>query len=104
LLSLLSLLATRYPCHTQNTNTFSSFSPHSLAVGLPVGLGMLSGLVSSPRSGDKTKAWYKSMVSPPFSAPSAVFPAAWTVLYAAMGYASHINAMAFDAAVTPAQT
>ncbi|KAI5455509.1 hypothetical protein NCC49_000317 [Naganishia albida] len=75
-----------------------------LAVGLPVGLGMVSGLLSSPRSGDKTKAWYKSMVSPPGVPPSQSFGPIWTALYAAMGYASHVLVRAFDAAPTPGET
>ncbi|GHJ86041.1 hypothetical protein NliqN6_2443 [Naganishia liquefaciens] len=75
-----------------------------LAVGLPVGLGMLSGLVSSPRSSNKTTGWYESMVSPPGVPPKAAFPTVWTLLYAGMGYASHLAAKSLQSAGTPQAT
>ncbi|KAJ9106025.1 hypothetical protein QFC20_004085 [Naganishia adeliensis] len=75
-----------------------------LAVGLPVGLGLLSGLVSSPRSGDKTKAWYKSLSSPPGVPARPVFPVVWTILYGAIGYTSFLITKSFDAASTPQGT
>jgi len=72
-----------------------------LAVGLPIGLGMLSGYVSG--SGNN-RAWYATMQSPPGTPPKQTFPIVWTGLYGLMGYASHLAVRSFDAAATPSGT
>jgi hypothetical protein len=87
---------------------------------------MLSGFVSSPNNSNKgSKGWYEvskpviacgeralkvhffflqSMVSPPGVPPKAAFPTVWTLLYAGMGYASHLAAKSLQSAGTPAAT
>ncbi|KAI0347247.1 TspO/MBR-related protein [Trametopsis cervina] len=63
------------------------------AIGLPLAVGMLSG----SRTKDVVKGtWYNSLYFPPGRAPGAIFPFAWTGLYIAMGYASHLAVRAYD--------
>ncbi|KAK8858790.1 hypothetical protein IAR55_003020 [Kwoniella newhampshirensis] len=72
-----------------------------LAVGLPIGLGALSGYVT----GQSTKSnWFKTLTPPPGNPPREAFGPVWTILYGLMGYASHLTVRAFDAAVTPGGT
>jgi benzodiazapine receptor len=44
------------------------------------------------------------MTPPPGNPPRQAFGPVWTTLYGLMGYASHMTAKAFDAAVTPTGT
>ncbi|KAJ7908284.1 TspO/MBR-related protein [Mycena leptocephala] len=66
-----------------------------VAVGLPLGLGLLSGYPTAKvvRSG-----WYKSLRTPPGRPPRQVFPVVWPILYITMGYASHLTVKALDGA------
>ncbi|KAJ3570210.1 hypothetical protein NP233_g4555 [Leucocoprinus birnbaumii] len=58
------------------------------AVGLPLALGFLSG---SPASKVANKFSFAS-----WETPREVFPYVWTLLYIAMGYASHIAVKSLD--------
>lgn len=53
-----------------------------LCLGIPLGVGALSALVSGGMSD------FLSMRKPPLSPPGWIFPVVWTVLYLLMGYAS----------------
>ncbi|KAF4619812.1 hypothetical protein D9613_005016 [Agrocybe pediades] len=70
-----------------------------VAVGLPLALGFFSG-------GDSSKVansnWYANLVTPPGNPRREVFPFVWTLLYASMGYASHVAVKALDSTVLEA--
>ncbi|KIO17152.1 hypothetical protein M407DRAFT_175985 [Tulasnella calospora MUT 4182] len=71
-----------------------------LAIALPIGLGMLSGLqtadvVRNPAS------WYNRQYAPPFQPPREAFGIVWPALYAGMGYASHLAIKAHDTSLSP---
>ncbi|KAF9009002.1 TspO/MBR-related protein [Cyathus striatus] len=68
------------------------------AVGLPLVLGFLSG---TPSSNPVNSNWYHNLTSPPGRPPREVFPYVWTLLYAGMGYASHVAVKALDTAALP---
>lgn len=57
----------------------------SLAVGVPVLGGMAIGMTIAP----ETKSWYPKLKKPSWNPPAWLFGPVWTVLYAAMGVASH---------------
>ncbi|KAL8287337.1 hypothetical protein RQP46_003789 [Phenoliferia psychrophenolica] len=65
----------------------------AVAVGLPIALGFASGFIT--RSSVKT--WYRPLIKPPGEPPALAFPIAWTLLYASMGFASHLLVSAHDA-------
>lgn len=84
--------------------TFFTSAP--LAILLPLGLGMGSGLISQPGASkpkttsepsagyrgtwrDPTQERYMALRQPPFRPPPWLFAPAWTTLYLLMGYASH---------------
>ena len=69
-----------------------------LAVGLPIGLGAISGIITGRTSRSN---WYTTMSPPPGNPPRQVFGPVWTILYGLMGYASHLAVRSFDTAVTP---
>ena len=54
-----------------------------LCLGIPLGVGGLSALVSGGMDS------FKNLRQPPLSPPGWVFPVVWTVLYLLMGYASY---------------
>ncbi len=60
-----------------------NFGKLILALGVPLGLGALIGVLTQSGPG------YAQLVRPPLSPPGWVFPVVWTVLYALMGYASY---------------
>ncbi|EAU84847.1 hypothetical protein CC1G_00366 [Coprinopsis cinerea okayama7 len=64
------------------------------AVGLPLAIGFLSG--SPPASKVANTHWYHALNAPPASPPREIFPFVWTLLYCAMGYASHVAVKALD--------
>ncbi|KAL7420566.1 hypothetical protein Q5752_004517 [Cryptotrichosporon argae] len=72
-----------------------------LAVGIPIGLGTLSGLLTGTQA---RSPWFTTMKQPPGNPPRQAFGPTWTVLYGLMGYASHLAVRAFDAAITPSGT
>ncbi|EIW82124.1 TspO MBR-related protein [Coniophora puteana RWD-64-598 SS2] len=63
------------------------------AVGIPLTLGFISG---SQTRGVVRSPWYKDLPSPPGRPSPKVFPVAWSLLYLAMGYASHIIVKTLD--------
>ncbi|KZT62201.1 TspO/MBR-related protein [Calocera cornea HHB12733] len=69
-----------------------------LAVGIPLALGSLSGF-STYRV--VSSAWYEGLKTPPGRPPRQVFPIVWPVLYAAMGYASHLAVHAIATSLSP---
>ena len=66
-----------------------------MQVGLPLVLGFIDGTGSN----GSVKTWYPTLNRPPAVPPSWAFPAAWTVLYLAMGWASHLIVNKYDAAL-----
>ncbi|KAF8608011.1 hypothetical protein BDV93DRAFT_435523 [Ceratobasidium sp. AG-I] len=69
------------------------------AVGLPIVLGSLSGF---PTSNVVKGPWYKSLRAPAGRPPNQAFGIVWPVLYASMGYASHLAIKTFDSSLSPA--
>ncbi|KAB5595485.1 TspO/MBR family domain-containing protein [Ceratobasidium theobromae] len=70
-----------------------------IAVGIPIVFGTLSGystasVVKGP--------WYESLRAPPARPPRQAFGIVWPVLYASMGYASHLAIKAYDTSLSPA--
>ncbi|KAF7292385.1 TspO/MBR-related protein [Mycena chlorophos] len=65
----------------------------AVAIGLPLGLGFLSGY---PTAQVVRSDWYKNLRKPPGQPPRQVFPIVWPLLYASMGYASHLIVAALD--------
>jgi len=72
-----------------------------LAVGLPLGLGILG---ASQTSKSASGLWYRSLYQPPLAPPSGLYGTVWPMMYLAMGWASHLGVKAFDAAITPSAT
>ncbi|KAJ7180151.1 TspO/MBR-related protein [Mycena crocata] len=66
-----------------------------LAVGLPLGLGLLSGY---PTAKVVRSDWYKNLRTPPGRPPRQVFPIVWPLLYISMGCASHLAVKTLDSA------
>merc|ERR1739841_40831 len=58
----------------------------AIAVGLPVTCGMAMGLVTR----NSVNTWYSTVRKPTGEPPRLAFPIVWTLLYAGMGWASHI--------------
>lgn len=54
-------------------------------VAIPIGVGLLSGYISS----DAMKA-YADLDKPFLSPPAAVFPVVWTILYLLMGFGAYL--------------
>ncbi|GAA6016749.1 hypothetical protein JCM8202_004415 [Rhodotorula sphaerocarpa] len=67
----------------------------AVAVGLPLVLGFIDGTGSN----GSVKDWYPNLRRPPAVPPSWAFPAAWTILYLSMGWASHLIVQKYDVAV-----
>ncbi|KAG8837368.1 hypothetical protein FRC18_009423 [Serendipita sp. 400] len=68
------------------------------AIGMPLVLGSLSGY---PTSSVVKGPWYKALKKPALNPPRATFGIVWPVLYASMGYASHLAVKAYDANLSP---
>ncbi|KAJ7754237.1 TspO/MBR-related protein [Mycena maculata] len=68
-----------------------------VAVGLPLGLGLLSGY---PTAQVVRSDWYKKLRTPPGRPPRQVFPIVWPLLYISMGCASHLTVKALDNALS----
>ncbi|EUC62322.1 TspO/MBR-like protein [Rhizoctonia solani AG-3 Rhs1AP] len=70
-----------------------------IAVGLPVVLGSLGGY---PTAKVVKSGWYEAQRAPPGRPPRQTFGIVWPILYASMGYASHLAIKAFDTSLSPA--
>lgn len=57
-----------------------------IAVLLPVGVGILSGLFTARG----VPGWYRTLAKPSWNPPNAVFAPVWTVLYILMGIALYL--------------
>jgi benzodiazapine receptor len=62
------------------------------AIGLPLGLGWCSGLITR----NAVTSWYRLLEKPPGNPPNWAFPVVWTSLYLGMGISSHLFARAYD--------
>ncbi|SGY18764.1 BQ5605_C014g07466 [Microbotryum silenes-dioicae] len=67
----------------------------AIAVGLPLTVGWLTGLITRT----SVRAWYPSLRKPSLQPPRWAFPVAWTLLYASMGAASHLLVAAYDSSL-----
>ncbi|KAK0545986.1 hypothetical protein OC846_005443 [Tilletia horrida] len=66
------------------------------AVGLPVTLGLTTGFLTRSGPHSTSSTWYKSLNKPSFQPPRQAFGIVWPLLYAAMGYSSHLTVKALD--------
>ncbi|KAG9088784.1 hypothetical protein FS749_001902 [Ceratobasidium sp. UAMH 11750] len=69
------------------------------AVGIPIVLGSLSGY---PTSKVVNGPWYAAQRPPPAQPPRQAFGIVWPILYASMGYASHLAIKSYDTSLSPA--
>ncbi|PWN25840.1 TspO/MBR-related protein [Jaminaea rosea] len=67
-----------------------------VAVGIPVGLGIGTGLLTRNGTYGPNSLWYKSLNKPRFDPPKWAFGVVWPTLYAAMGWSSHLLVKALD--------
>ncbi|PWN37438.1 TspO/MBR-related protein [Meira miltonrushii] len=67
-----------------------------LAVGIPVTLGVATGLVTRTSSKSPESLWYKSLARPKWEPPRWAFGVVWPLLYIAMGVSSHLTVKALD--------
>ncbi|KAG8687790.1 hypothetical protein FRC12_019112 [Ceratobasidium sp. 428] len=70
-----------------------------IAVGIPIVLGSLGGY---PTSKVVDGPWYAAQRPPPAKPPRQAFGIVWPILFASMGYASHLAIKSYDASLSPA--
>ncbi|KAG9128212.1 hypothetical protein FRC07_002830 [Ceratobasidium sp. 392] len=70
-----------------------------VAVGIPIVLGSLSGY---PTSKVVNGPWYAAQHPPPGQPPRQAFGIVWPILFASMGYASHLAIKSYDTSLSPA--
>lgn len=61
----------------------SNYFSLAISIAIPVLLGALSGFITK-----ESMDSYSSLIRPPLSPPSILFPIVWTILYIAMGVSS----------------
>lgn len=89
-------VAASLPFHRSRSRlSIADISANFAQVGLPLVLGFIDGTGSN----GSVKDWYPNLRRPPAVPPSWAFPAAWTILYLSMGWASHLIVQKYDAAV-----
>ncbi|CAG7848591.1 SubName: Full=Related to Peripheral-type benzodiazepine receptor {ECO:0000313/EMBL:CCA70660.1} [Serendipita indica DSM 11827] len=69
-----------------------------VAIGLPLVFGSLSGY---PTKDVVRGPWYMSLRRPRVEPPRAAFGIVWPILYASMGWASHLAIRAYDQSLSP---
>ena len=67
-----------------------------MAVGLPMGLGFATGFLTRESKYGPKGAWYKSLQKPEYNPPRWAFGVVWPLLYASMGWSSHLIVKALD--------
>jgi len=60
--------------------------PKIIAVGIPLGLGTVVGLLQAKA----TIEWYPTLNKPSWTPPAPIFGNMWSIFYAVMGYASYL--------------
>lgn len=55
-----------------------------ISIGIPLGVGLISGLISMPFMD------FKELIKPPLAPPGLLFPIVWTILYILMGISFYI--------------
>ncbi|KAG8732821.1 hypothetical protein FRC12_019123 [Ceratobasidium sp. 428] len=70
-----------------------------IAVGIPIVLGSLAGY---PTSKVADGPWYAAQRAPPAKPPRQAFGIVWPILFASMGYASHLAIKSYDTSLSPA--
>ncbi|MBQ8605293.1 MAG: tryptophan-rich sensory protein [Clostridia bacterium] len=74
-----------------------NFKKLIICIAIPLGLGILSGLITSG-----SMEQFKSLDKPPLSPPAIVFPIVWSILYVLMGIASYFVLESGVSSVGPA--
>ncbi|MEO7394038.1 MAG: TspO/MBR family protein [Chitinophagaceae bacterium] len=57
-----------------------------ISIAIPVGVGVLSGLFTTP----EISGWYQTIVKPAWNPPNWIFGPVWTTLYLMMGIALYL--------------
>ena len=78
------LSASRFPSSSSGRR-MGSLLTLGAAVGVPLALGQVMGLVSAP----DVATWYPKLEKPSWTPPVVLFPIIWSTLYFLMGIASH---------------
>lgn len=66
-----------------------SDSQRLFSFALSIAFPVLLGFAGARFTVNSVRQWYPSLLKPSWVPPNAIFPIAWTLLYASMGWASH---------------